>query len=402
MLDKMNIRELSGAQVRGKRALMRVDYNVPLDENGQVTDDARIRATLPTLAHLRDRDARVVLLSHLGRPKGEVMPEYSLAPVAERLGQLLGERVTFVASTTTAEALKASEAVRPGGVLLLENTRFDARETKNDPSMAVQLAALGDFYVNDAFGTAHRAHASTEGVAHHLQPAVAGLLMERELEYLGGLLAKPGRPFVAILGGAKVSGKIDLIENLLNQVDRLCVGGAMACTFFRAMGLETGKSLVEEDLVALASDLIQRAGDTLVLPSDAVVAPSIEQGGEAHVVDVGKLPADQMLLDVGPESAKTFAKLVRSARTVLWNGPVGVFEQEAFAEGTRVVAEAVAEATDAGATSVVGGGDSAAAVAELSLVDRMTHVSTGGGATLEFLAGKELPGVAALTDKGAL
>ena len=396
----MTVRDLSDAQLGGKRALVRVDYNVPLDDDGRVVDDARIRATLPTLDYLRGRDAKIVIISHIGRPKGEVVPKYSLRPVAEHLARLLGEEVEFVASTVSDEAVAASERLDPGGLLLLENTRFDPRETKNDRSMAEALAALGDAYVNDAFGAAHRAHASTEAVAHFLQPAVAGLLMERELENLGGLLAEPQRPFVAVLGGAKVSGKIDLIDNLLGGVDRLCVGGAMACTFLRARGLETGTSLVEEDLIDLAGRLMQKEGDKLVLPTDAVVAPSLDGGADARVVGVDAIPSDEMLLDIGPDSARAFAAVVSGARTILWNGPVGVFEQEAFAGGTEVVGRAIAKATAGGATSVVGGGDSAAAVAALGLVEHMSHVSTGGGATLEFLAGKVLPGVAALTDKG--
>jgi len=398
MLQKMTVRDLDDEQLRGKRALVRVDYNVPLDDEGHVVDDARIRATLPTLGYLRGRGARVVLLSHLGRPKGVAVPKFSLRPVADHLARLLGEPVRFLASTVSEEAMSASQQLSPGDVLLLENTRFDSREEKNDGAMAEALAALGDVYVSDAFGAAHRAHASTEGVAHYLQPAVAGLLLESELEHLGGLLADPRRPFVAILGGAKVSGKIDLIENLLGKVDQLCVGGAMACTFLRALGLETGTSLVEEDLIDLAGRLLERATGTLLLPTDAVVAPTLESGDEARVVSVRAIPADQMLLDIGPDSAQAFAETVASSQTILWNGPVGVFEQPAFAKGTEVVGHAVARATDAGATSVVGGGDSAAAVAALGLVDRMKHVSTGGGATLEFLAGKELPGVAALTD----
>jgi phosphoglycerate kinase len=399
MLNKMTIRDLCEAQLQGRRALVRVDYNVPLDEDGRVTDDARIRATLPTLEYLRGRQARVVLMSHLGRPKGQVVPKYSLRPVAEHLAGLLGEEVGFVTGAGSGEAIEATEALQPGQVLLLENTRFDPGETKNDPALAEAMGLLGDVFVNDAFGTAHRAHASTAGVAGYVQPAVAGLLMERELDYLGGLLAQPQRPFVAVLGGAKVSGKIDLIENLLGKVERLCVGGAMACTFLRAMGLETGASLVEEDLIEFAGTLIERAGDELVLPIDAVVAPSLESGEGATVVGVDGIPADQMLLDVGPESAEAFTEVIRNARTILWNGPMGVFEQAAYAEGTRVVGLSVAEATAAGATSIVGGGDSAAAVAAYGLADRMTHVSTGGGATLEYLAGKELPGVASLTDR---
>jgi len=399
MLDKLTVRDLSDAQLSGKRALVRVDYNVPLDEAGRVDDDARIRATLPTLQFLRERGACLVLMSHLGRPKGEPNPKYSLRPVAARLAELLGADVGFAAETASPETVARSKQLGPGAVLLVENTRFDPRETQNEPSLSRELAALGDVYVNDAFGAAHRAHASTAGVAEFLEPAVAGLLLERELDYLGRLLEDPAHPFVAVLGGAKVSGKIDLVENLLGRVDRLCVGGAMACTFLRAMGLETGKSLVEEELVEFASKMLEQAGDALALPSDAVVAPGIDRGDEAHVVSRAAIPAGEMLLDIGPGSADEFAEIVRGARTILWNGPMGVFEQAAFANGTKVVGTAVADATAAGATSVVGGGDSAAAVAELGLADQMSHVSTGGGASLEFLAGNELPGVAALTDR---
>ncbi len=397
-LNKMNVRDLIDSQLEGRRVLVRVDYNVPLDE-GEVADDARIRATLPTLEYLRGRGGRIVLLSHLGRPKGKPDPEYSLQPVARHLSELLDEEVAFVAGLVSDEAHAGSERLEPGQLLLLENTRFDPRETANDPGLARELARLGDVYVNDAFGAAHRAHASTEGVAHYLRPAVAGLLMERELVHLGGLLAEPARPFVTVLGGAKVSGKIDLIENLLERVDRLCIGGAMACTFFRAMGYETGESLVEDDLVPVAEALLKRAGDALVLPSDAVVAPALDRGDQARTLRVEAIPPEEMLLDIGPASAATFAGVVKSARTILWNGPVGAFEYEPFGAGTRRVAQAVAEATRGGATSVIGGGDSAAAVAELGLVEEMTHVSTGGGATLEFLAGKELPGVSALNDR---
>ncbi len=399
MLAKLTVRDLSPDQLQGRRALVRVDYNVPLDEEGRVEDDARIRATLPTLELLRDRGARPVLMSHLGRPKGERNPKYSLRAVAVRLAELLGTEVDFAEETVSQDAVSRSKSLEPGRILLLENTRFDPRETENDPSLARELAALGDLYVNDAFGTAHRAHASTAGVAEYLKPAVAGLLLERELEYLGRLLEDPARPFVAVLGGAKVSGKIDLIERFLGKVDRLCIGGAMACTFLRAMGLETGKSLVEEDLVDFATRMLEQAGDALVLPTDAVVAPAIERADEARVVGREAIPGGEMLLDIGPESAESFAGIVRGARTILWNGPMGVFEQAAFANGTAVVGRAIADATASGATSVVGGGDSAAAVAELGLADRMSHVSTGGGASLEFLAGKELPGVAALTDR---
>jgi phosphoglycerate kinase len=401
MLSKMTVRDLTDVQLQRKRALVRVDYNVPLDEDGRVVDDARIVATLPTLEYLRGREAALVLMSHLGRPKGKPDPRCSLRRVAERLAELIGEKVEFLPTTPSDEAVAATERLEPGRILVLENTRFDAGETENDPRLARTMARLGDVFVNDAFGAAHRAHASTAGVARFLRPAVAGLLMERELEHLGRLLERPERPFVAVLGGAKVSGKLDVIENLLDKVDRLCIGGAMACTFFRAMGLETGRSLVEADLVEFARGLMDRAGDRLVLPCDAVVAPSVERGVEARPVARDAIPPGEMVLDVGPESAAEFAEIVRSARTILWNGPVGVFEHEPFETGTRILAEAMARATADGATSVVGGGDSAAAVAALGLSERMTHVSTGGGATLEFLAGKELPGVAALTDRAA-
>ena len=395
----MTVRELSDVQVRGQRALIRVDYNVPVDESGEVGDDARIRATLPTLEYLRGREARLVLMAHLGRPKGSPDPKYSLAPVATHLSSLLGDDVRFIPSLVSKQAIEASERLEPGQVMLLENTRFEPGETKNDEALSKKLAKLGDFYLNDAFGAAHRAHASTEGVTHFLQPAVAGLLMERELEHLGSLLEKPEKPFVAILGGAKVSGKIDLIENLIDRLDRLCIGGAMACTFFRAMGLQTGESLVEEDLIDVAGELLERSGDKLLLPTDGVVAPSLEEGERATAVSRDRIPADQVYADIGPQSAETFADEVEIARTILWNGPVGVFEREAFSQGTEVMARAVAKATSGGAKSVVGGGDTAAAVAALGLSDRMTHISTGGGATLEFLAGNELPGIAALTDR---
>lgn len=399
MIDKLTVRELSDTQVQRRRALVRVDYNVPLDDDGDVADDGRIRATLPTLEYLRGREARIVLMSHLGRPKGEADSRYSLRPVARHLGELLGEDVMFVASTVSDEAVGASNELEPGQILVVENTRFHPGETANDKEFAAGLAGLGDVYVNDAFGAAHRAHASTVGVTRYLRPAVAGLLMERELEHLGGLLASPQKPFVALLGGAKVSGKIDLIESLLDKVDQLCIGGAMACTFFRAMGLDTGRSLVEEELIDVAGKLMERAGDALVLPDDVVVAPAIERDAHPRIVSRGEIPGDQMVLDIGPQSARHFASIAADSRTILWNGPVGVFEHEPFRAGTRVVAHGVVEGTRAGATSVVGGGDTAAAVSGFGLTEQVTHVSTGGGATLEFLAGKDLPGVSALTDR---
>ena len=398
-MNKKTVRDLSADQLKGKRALVRVDFNVPLDDKRQVTDDTRIRAALPTIEFLLERGARVVLLSHLGRPKGKPETKYSLEPVGRRLRQLLPPKYTgtFLESTDTDEAVKLTQDPSYQ-VLLLENTRFLGGEEENEPRLSRSLAQLGDVYVNDAFGSAHRAHASTEGVAHCLRPAVAGLLMEKELEFLGKALANPKRPFVAILGGAKISGKIDVIEAMLPKVDHMLIGGAMACTFFRAMGLETGKSLVEEDRIEMAKALLQRAGDKLVLPTDAMVAPSLEQPKGAHEVPRDRIPAGEAMLDIGKGSAKKFAELVGKAATVVWNGPMGVFETPPFDAGTRAVAEALASATGRGATTIVGGGDSAAAVSDMGLDAKMTHVSTGGGASLEFLEGKVLPGVAALDD----
>ena len=397
-MNKKTIRDLSDDQVRGKRALVRVDFNVPLDK-GRVTDDTRIRAALPTIQALLERGARVVLLSHLGRPKGKPESKYSLEPVARRLGELMPKQnIVFVESTDTDEASKATHD--PGvHIVLLENTRFLGGEEANEQRLARGLAQLGDFYVNDAFGAAHRAHASTEGVAHSLKPAVAGLLMEKELEYLGSALENPQRPFIAVLGGAKISGKIDVIEQLLPKVDSLIIGGAMACTFFEAMGIQTGKSLVESDRVEMAKSILARSGDKLVLPVDAIVSTAIDAPQSAHAVSCDAIPADEAMFDIGPRSAKAFAQTIAGARTVIWNGPMGVFENKPFDSGTRAVADAMAAASKSGATTIVGGGDSAAAVAEMGLADAMSHVSTGGGASLEFLEGKVLPGVSALDDK---
>ena len=397
-MHKKTVRDLRDAELRGKRALVRVDFNVPLDDKHKVSDDTRIRAALPTIEFLLDRGSRVVLLSHLGRPKGKPESKYSLEPVAQRLQELLPKRgVTFIESTDSDEALKTCDD-NSCEVILLENTRFLGGEETNDERLSRSLAQLGDFYVNDAFGSAHRAHASTEGVAHHLRPAVAGLLMQKELDYLGRALAAPKRPFVAILGGAKISGKIDVIDNLLPKVDRMIIGGAMACTFFKAMGLETGKSLVEDDRIEMAKAILKRAGDKLVLPTDAMVAPSMDDGDQVHVVRREQIPASEAMFDVGPDSLLRFKAEIAKAQTVLWNGPMGVFEQPAFEAGTCIVAQEVAAATKRGATTIIGGGDSAAAVANFGLEDQMSHVSTGGGASLEFLEGKTLPGVAALDD----
>ena len=397
-MKKKTVRDLTDAQIRGKRVLLRVDFNVPLDENSEITDDTRIRAALPTIELLIERGGLPVVLSHLGRPKGKPEAKYSLEPVSKRLAQLTGCNVIFLESTDSDEALKASRQIKPGEILLLENTRFLGGEEKNDQRLSRALAELGDCFVNDAFGAAHRAHASTVGVAEHLRPAVAGLLMQTELDYLGGALADPKRPFIAILGGAKISGKIDVIEQLLPKVDGLLVGGAMACTFYKAMGLETGKSLVEEDRVSMAKDLLERAGMRLTLPHDAMVAPSLEQPKGAKAVPRTAIPPDQAMFDIGPDTIASYSRAIASAKTIIWNGPMGVFETPPFDRGTRAIAEAMASATAKGATTIVGGGDSAAAVAEAGLDKKMSHVSTGGGASLEFLEGKKLPGVEVLDD----
>ena len=399
-MPKLTIRDLPAEKLRGQRALVRVDFNVPLDEHGHITDDTRIRAALPTIEYLLNRGARVVLLSHLGRPKGKPEPKYSLEPVSRRLAELLpGRSVCFVESTDSDEAQKATHTMKDGEVVLLENTRFLAGEEKNDEGLSRTFAELGDLYVNDAFGTAHRAHASTEGVARHLKPAVAGLLMQKELDYLQGALDNPKHPFVAILGGSKISGKIDVIEALLPKVDALLVGGAMACTFYKAMGLETGTSLVEPDRVAMAKELIEKAGTILILPHDATVAPSAGEGLQARAVSRENIPADMAMLDIGPRTAESYSRAIVSARTVLWNGPMGVFETPPFDKGTRAIGDAMAQATAKGATTIVGGGDSAAAVEQAGLSSKMSHVSTGGGASLEFLEGRTLPGVAILDER---
>ena len=400
-MPKMRLRDLPDAAVQRHRVLVRVDYNVPI-EDGRITDDTRIRGTLPTLQHLLDREARIILVSHLGRPKGKWNTQYSLRPVAERLRRTVSAPVHFVEDIAGPAAHEAADRLAPGEILLLENLRFVPGEEANDPKLAEALAAMADVYVNDAFGAAHRAHASTAGVAEVMReegrPAVAGFLMEKELEFLGRALEDPERPFVAIIGGAKISGKIDVIENLLPRVDRLLIGGAMANTFFRAMGLETGQSLVEEDRVDEAKELLQRAGDKLLLPVDGVVAKAAEAGVPTETRDRDDVPQDGRVLDIGPASIALFGEVIRGARTVLWNGPMGMFEIDEFSHGTNAVGRAVAEATAAGATTIVGGGDTAAAVTAAGLQDRVSHVSTGGGASLEFLEGRTLPGVAALTD----
>ena len=396
--QKKTVRDLDPA---GRRVLVRVDFNVPL-KDGAVADDTRIVAALPTLRYLLEKRARVILISHLGRPDGRADPRYGLRPVAVRLERLLRQPVAFVAECVGPAAESAAASLAAGAVLLLENLRFHPEEERNDPDFARRLAALGDCYVNDAFGTAHRAHASTEALARILKPAVAGFLMQRELEYLGRALDQPQRPFVAILGGAKISGKIDVILALLEKVDRLLIGGAMMFTFLRAQGLPTGRSLVEEDRIGMARDLLARAsarGVQLRLPVDWVASTSADGSAPSRIVALDALGADEMGVDIGPRTVRAFCEALEDARTVLWNGPMGIFEVAAFAAGTRAVAQALADAGARGAVTVVGGGDSAAAVAEAGLTDRLTHVSTGGGASLEFLEGRTLPGVAALDDR---
>jgi phosphoglycerate kinase len=387
---KKTLRDL---EVQGKRVLVRVDFNVPM-QDGQITDDRRIRESLPTIQYLLERGAKVILMSHLGRPKGKPDPQYSLRPVAERLSELLGRPVRFLEDCVGEAVEQAVQAMVPGEVVLLENLRFHPEEEANDDGFARALARLGDLYVNDAFGSAHRAHASTEGVAHYL-PAVAGFLMEKELRYLGSVLTQPERPFVAILGGAKVHDKIGVIQNLLPKVDRLLIGGGMAFTFLKAQGYEIGRSLLDSDSLEFARRVLQEAGQKIVLPVDVVVAPSPEAETQAQVVPVDQIPPDQMGLDIGPQTVARFREIVRLARTIVWNGPLGLFERAAFAEGTRGVLQAVAES---GATSILGGGDTAAAAEQLGFADRITHISTGGGAALEFLEGRTLPGVAVLMD----
>ncbi len=394
----MNKKTVRDIDVKGKKVLVRVDFNVPLDENKNITDETRINAALPTIEYLLENGAAVILCSHLGRPKGEFNMKYSLAPVAARLKEIFPDKVTFASDVVGDSAKEAVENVKAGEIVLLENLRFHAEEEKNVPEFAKKLASYADVYVNDAFGTAHRAHASTAGVADYL-PAVAGFLIGKELDIMGKALENPERPFVAILGGKKVSDKIGVINNLLDKVDTLIIGGAMAYTFYKAMGLETGKSLVEEDKVELAKSLIEKAenkGVKMLLPVDTVVADKFGEDANTMNVDRENIPADMEGLDIGEKTREVFANEVKNAKTVIWNGPMGVFEIEKFAGGTKAVAAALAECDG---ITIIGGGDSAAAVEQLGYADKMTHISTGGGASLEFLEGLELPGVAALNDK---
>jgi len=391
MFNKKTVRDLD---FKGKRVLVRVDFNVPI-KDGTVGDDTRIQAALPTLNYLLGHGASLVLCSHLGRPKGEPKPEFSMRPVAKRLSSLLGREVAFADDCIGEVAEKAAGELQPGGVLLLENTRFHAGETKNDQEMAKQLEALADLYVNDAFGSAHRAHASTEGVAKYL-PAVAGFLMEKEIQYLGQAIADPKRPFVAILGGAKISDKIGVIRNLLLKADQILIGGGMANTFFKAKGIDVSDSLIEEEALETARQLVDEGSAKLHLPVDVVVANRFDANAESKTIPVGPIPQGWRILDVGPKTIVAYSNIIKKAGTVVWNGPMGVFEFPRFAEGTFGVAKAVA---GSGATTIIGGGDSVAAINQSGLADQVTHISTGGGASLEMLEGLALPGVVALLDK---
>jgi phosphoglycerate kinase len=396
MFNKKTVRDVD---VKGKRVLVRVDFNVPLSDksNGgkQVADDTRILAAIPTIQFLLDAGAAVILMSHLGRPKGEVKVEFSLKPVAEHLSKILDNQVTFCDDCVGEITEQAVGSLKPGSVLLLENTRFHAGETKNDPGMGKQLAALADVYVNDAFGSAHRAHASTEGVAQHL-PAVAGFLMEKEIKYLGQAIESPQRPFIAILGGAKISDKIGVIRHLLEKAEKVLIGGGMANTFFYAQGYPIGDSLLDEEAIDTAREIVEESGDSLRLPFDVVIADAFSNDAESKVMGMGPVPDGWRILDIGPETIKAYNKVIHEAGTVVWNGPMGVFEFPKFATGTVEIAKAVAESK---AVSIIGGGDSVAAIKQAGLADKIDHLSTGGGASLEMLEGKDLPGLVALQDK---
>ena len=396
----MNKKTIKDVNVEGKRVFVRCDFNVPLDAEGNITDDNRIRAALPTIKYLLDHGAKVVLASHLGRPKNGPEEKYSLKPVAKRLNELLGGKVTMASDVIGEDAQAKVAALKNGEAVLLENVRFHKEEEKNDPEFAKKLAAFADIYVNDAFGTAHRAHASTEGISHFVKTSVAGFLIEKELEIMGGALNNPKRPFVAILGGAKVSDKIGVINNLLEKVDKLLIGGAMAYTFIVAKGGKVGKSMLETDKVDLAKELLEKAaakGVELYLPVDTVIAKEFKADSESKVCPTMEIPDEWEGLDIGPKTAEIFADVIKSAKTVIWNGPMGVFEFPKFAVGTKAVAQALADNPEA--TTIIGGGDSAAAIEQLGYADKVTHISTGGGASLEYLEGKVLPGIACLNDK---
>lgn len=397
-MRKLSIDDLN---LKDKKVLVRVDFNVPLDENLNVTDDIRIVSSLPTIKKIISAGGKTILMSHLGRPKGKVNPKYSLKPAAEKLSELLNKKVTLAPDCIGEEVKNIVNNMKAGDVVLLENLRFHEEEEKNNPDFAKQLAELGDVYVNDAFGSAHRAHASTEGVTKYIEKSAAGYLMQKELEYLGSAVTYPKKPYCAILGGAKISGKIDVINNLLDKVDTMLIGGGMAFTFFKAQGKEIGKSLLEEEKLDLAKELLEKVKNKklkFLLPIDVVVAKEFNNDSPSEIVNINSITSDKMGLDIGPETVKLFKEEILKSKTIIWNGPMGVFEMPNFAKGTFEIAEALSEATSKGSITIVGGGDSAAAVAKAGLEDKVSHVSTGGGASLEFLEGKTLPGVAALTD----
>jgi len=397
----MNKLTINNVNLKGKRVLVRVDFNVPLDENLNITDDTRIAESLPTIKKIIAEGGKAILMSHLGRPKGGPNPKYSLKPTAKRLGELLGKEVKLAPDCIGAETKAMVDSMKDGDVMILENVRFHPEEERNDPAFAKQLAELGDVYINDAFGSAHRAHASTEGITKFIKISAAGYLMQKELDYLGSAITNPKRPYVAILGGAKISGKIDVINNLLGKVDTLIVGGGMAFTFYKAMGKEIGTSLLEAEKVDLAKEVLENAKKTgikFLLPKDVVVASEFNNDSPATIVSIDSIPADKMGLDIGPETIKLFSDELMNAKTIVWNGPMGVFEMDNFAKGTFAIAKVLADATSKGTITIIGGGDSAAAIAKAGLKDKVSHVSTGGGASLEFLEGKVLPGVAALND----
>ena len=405
-MSKKSVASLSAADLSGKKALVRADFNVPLDDQGNITDDTRIRAALPTIQYLASNGAKVILSSHFGRPKGDnfaarVADKFRLTPVANRLSELLGKPVVKPDDCIGAEVAAKVAAMQNGDVMLLENVRFHPEEEKNTPEFAQKLASIADLYVNDAFGTAHRAHASTEGVTHYLTPSVAGFLIEKELQYLQGAIESPQRPLAAIIGGSKVSSKITVIETLLDKVDKLLIGGGMIFTFYKARGLNVGKSLVEDEFLELAKTLEAKAkekGVALLLPTDVVIADSFSPDANAQTVSVEAIPDGWMGLDIGPDSVKVFQDALADCKTVIWNGPMGVFEFDKFAKGTEAIAHSLAEITKTGAITIIGGGDSVAAVEKVGVADQMSHISTGGGASLELLEGKVLPGIAALND----
>ena len=395
----MNKKTIKDIDLKGKKVFVRCDFNVPLDENGNITDNRRIVAALPTIKYLLEQNCKIILASHLGRPKGEVNPKFSLKPVANELSKLLGKEVKLAEDVVGPSAKELTSNVKEGEIVLLENVRFDAREEKNDESLSKEFASMAEIFVNDAFGTAHRAHSSTAGIAEFL-PAVSGFLIEKELEFLGSALENPQRPFIAILGGAKVSDKLGVIEALLEKVDTLIIGGGMAYTFFKSMGYSVGKSICELDKLDLAKELMEKAKQKnvkLVLPIDNVIAKEIAPDTENKVIDSDNIPDEWEGLDIGPKTVELFKEELKDAKTIIWNGPVGFSEYEIFANGTRSIAQALAEKEDA--VTIIGGGDSAAAIEKMGLSDKMTHISTGGGASLEFLEGKKLPGIECLLDK---